>query len=314
MTARRPLVLITGRQQELPSADSLTGAEPAIAAGVAGQFWQGDKTWTYPHFTPGGRLTLESGVAVSTSDQTAKGTLYYTPSLHDGVRVLIGSNIVQRTFAELSLALTLTSGKNYDVFVYDNSGTLTLELSAAWTNDTTQADALAWQAGLGWVKSASSPRLWLGTIRASGTNTCEDSLANRFVWNAYNQVPRRGLYVSGNDAHTYTTAARRDYNNNAATYSIKFVAGRAGDAFPAVAANYCKTSLASTYGRLSVQFAGANVYNASEQSFNNTTEMALSGCAILQATKGLNTVTACEYANAATVTYNWLEINTLLTM
>lgn len=164
---------------------------------------------------PGGRLTLESGVPVSTSDQTAKGTLYYTPYVHDYIRLYNGTRPTLYTFTERSLSLTLTSGKNYDVFLYDNSGTLTLELSAAWTNDTTRADALAWQAGVGYVKSGTATRLWLGTIRASASNKTElvfggaDTAARCFMWNAYNRVKVPLRWWDTTDSWTYSTATWR---------------------------------------------------------------------------------------------------------
>ena len=142
----------------------------------------------------GGRLTTESGVGVSTSDRTAQSTIYYTPFAHNAIGLYDGTSWTLFTFTERSLALSgLTSGKNYDVFLYDNAGTLTLELSAAWTNDTTRADALTTQDGV-LVKSGATTRRYLGTIRTTGTTTTEDSAAKRFVWNWQNQV-RRELYV-----------------------------------------------------------------------------------------------------------------------
>lgn len=184
---------------------------------------------------PGGRLTLESGVPISTSNQTAKGTLYYTPYVHDWVRLYDGTRPKLYQFTERSLSLTLTSGKNYDVFLYDSSGTLTLELSAAWTNDTTRADALAWQAGIGWVKSGTATRLWLGTIRASATNQTElvfggaDTAARAFVWNAYNRVRGCFAWRDSTDSWTYTTATwrqKRASSNN----QIGVVVGTVGQA------------------------------------------------------------------------------------
>lgn len=179
--------------------------------------------------TPGGRLTLESGVPVSTTDQTAKGTLYYTPYAHDFVRLYNGTRPTLYTFTERSLSLTLTSGKNYDVFLYDNAGTLTLELSAAWTNDTTRADALAWQAGVGYVKSGTATRLHLGTIRASGTNTTEssfektDAAPKSFICNRYNVVRRTMRVIDSTDSYTYTSATWRQSRGNAAN-QCEFVA------------------------------------------------------------------------------------------
>lgn len=171
----------------------------------------------------GGRLTTESGVPVSTSDRTSQGTLYYTPFAHNRISLYDGTRWRLYTFTERSLSLTLTSGKNYDVFLYDNSGTLTLELSADWTNDSTRADALTTQDGV-FVKSGAPTRRWLGTIRASGTNVVEDSLAKRFVWNAQNQVARPLQRVESTASWTYTTATWRQANASTAN-QLSFVCG-----------------------------------------------------------------------------------------
>lgn len=109
------------------------------------------------------------------------------------------------------------------MFVYNNTGTLALELSAAWTNDTTRADALALQNGL-YVKSGTTTRLWVGTIRTTGTTTTEDSLTKRFVWNAYNQVRRSMQAIDTTDTWTYTTATWRQANASTAN-QLAFVIG-----------------------------------------------------------------------------------------
>lgn len=159
-----------------------------------------------------GRLTTESGVPVSTSDRTAQGTIYFTPYNGNTVALYTSGAWKLYTFTERSLALTVTSGKNYDVFLYDNAGTLTLELSAAWTTDTARADAIATQDGIK-VKSGASDRRLIGTIRASGANVTEDSGGGvttqvggkRFVWNLYNQVRRWLRVVDTTDNWTYNT-------------------------------------------------------------------------------------------------------------
>lgn len=163
--------------------------------------------------TPGGRLTTESGVGVSTSDRTSQSTLYYTPYVSDYVRLSDGTRVREYAFTERSLALSgLTSGLNYDVFLYDNAGTLTLELTA-WSNDTTRATALAWQTGLGWVRSGAATRLYLGTIRTTSTTTTEDSAARRYVWNAYNRVPRKLTRLESSGANwSYNTNSFRQAN------------------------------------------------------------------------------------------------------
>lgn len=168
-----------------------------------------------------GRLTLTSGVPVTTSDVTAAGTLYFTPYIGNRIATYSGSAWSVSSFAEKSLSLSLTSGKNYDVFIV--SGTLALELSAAWTNDTTRADALALQDGI-YVKSSDHTRRYLGTIRASGTNTTEDSDTKRFVWNLYNQSERQLWRQDSTANWNYSTDSWRQANAASAN-QVEIVTG-----------------------------------------------------------------------------------------
>lgn len=163
--------------------------------------------------TPGGRLTLESGVPVSTTDQTAKTTVYYTPYVHNVINLWDGADWVPTTFSEVSLALgTLTSGQCYDVFGYLSSGALALEL-LAWTNATTRATAVTLQDGR-YCKSGDKSRLLLGTIYTASTTTTEDSLAKRYLCNVYNRVPRRLLKTESTDTWTYGSNTVRQANAN----------------------------------------------------------------------------------------------------
>src|SRR3972149_4877028 len=96
-----------------------------------------------------GRLTLTSGTPVTTADVTAATSIYFTPYIGDRIAIYDGTRWRLYLFAELTLALgTLTAALPYDVFIYDNAGTLTLE-ALAWTNGTTRATALVRQKG-GW--------------------------------------------------------------------------------------------------------------------------------------------------------------------
>lgn len=195
-----------------------------------------------------GRLTLETGVPVSTTDQTAKTTIYFTPFKGNAIALYSGSAWVRKTFSEISLALgTLTSGKNYDVFVYDDAGTVTLEFSAAWTNDTTRADALTLQDGV-LVKSGTTTRRYLGTLRTTSTTTTEDSAAKRFVWNAYNQQRRLMKNATETtDSWTYTTATFRQANANAAN-QLDYVSGDASTLVEVDLAALVNTTIAESSG------------------------------------------------------------------
>lgn len=164
----------------------------------------------------GGRLTLESGVAISTTDQTAKTTLYYTPYSHSSIGLYDTTNSVWTpyNFTQTSLALgTLSSGVNYDTFMYSNSGTLTLA-SSSWASNTARTTAISLQDGV-YVKTSDKSYRYLGTFRTTTTTTTEDSEAKRFVYNVNNQVPRHSLgvlgYIDDNAYSTYTFVSLNAY-------------------------------------------------------------------------------------------------------
>lgn len=159
-----------------------------------------------------GRLTLTSGTAVTTADVTAAGTIYFTPYKGNEVALFDGTHWISYEFTERSLALTLTAASVYDVFLYNSAGTLTLE-TLIWTNATTRATALVLQDGI-YCKTGALTRRYLGTIYASGTNTTEDSITKRYVWNHYNQMPRRMLAQETTASWTYASSALRGSNNS----------------------------------------------------------------------------------------------------
>lgn len=175
-----------------------------------------------------GRLTTESGVPVSGANRSAQSTIYFTPYDGNMVTLYDGTRWRMYQFSEVSFVLTsLTSGKNYDVFLYDNSGTLTIELSAAWATDTSRTDALALQDGVN-VKSGATTRRWIGTIRTTGTTTTEDSDTKRFVWNKYNQVDRALSKVMAGGGHDYAVNTTRFWNADS-TNIIEWVQGEASE-------------------------------------------------------------------------------------
>lgn len=186
---------------------------------------------------PGGRLTTESGVPVSTSDRSAQSTIYYTPFVSDMIVLWDGSRWRPTEFAETSLALSgLTSGRLYDVFAYLSGGSLALELSI-WTDDTTRATAVTLQDGR-YCKSGDKTRLLLGTIYASGASTTEDTINTRYVANVYNTVSRkvRASRTSGN--HTYTTTAIRECNAGSGVTRGRWVTPVTPEQF--AASGYCR--------------------------------------------------------------------------
>lgn len=216
-------------------ADKLDGLEGSAYATLTGTQTLTNKTLTSPIINTTlqsasmfsgfcqGRLTLTTAVPVTTADVTAAGTIYFTPyggnliALYDG-----SSKWIVYPFTELSLALTATSGKPYDVFVYDNAGTPTLE-TLVWTDDTNRATALTLQNGV-LVKTGATTRRYVGSFYASGANTTEDSYAKRYVWNYYNRVMRGMRVTEATNTWNYTTATIRQANGSTAN-QLDFIIG-----------------------------------------------------------------------------------------
>lgn len=195
-----------------------------------------------------GRLTLTTAVPVTTADVTAATTVYFTPFRGNRLALYDGANWVPYTFAEISASLSgLTADTNYDVFAYDNSGTLTLEL-LAWTNATTRATALALQDGV-YCKSGTLTKRYVGMIRTTvTTGQCEDSLLRRYVWNAYNRLPRVMRAIDATDNWTYATSAWRQANGATAN-KVEYVQGLSEEPLWAVAvAQLAATTAAGSMG------------------------------------------------------------------
>jgi hypothetical protein len=76
------------------------------------------------------------------------------------------------------------------------------------------------------VLNSDKTKLWLGTIRASGTNTTEDSVVKRFVWNTYNRVERGLFKTEATATWTYSTFTFQQTRAQAAN-RIEVVVGHA---------------------------------------------------------------------------------------
>ena len=174
------------------------------------------------------RLSVQSGVAITSTDQSGQSTLYLVPytgntiSLHDGTnwKTSIASGTV------VSLSITgLTSGRPYDVFAYDNSGVPALEFGTVWTTVNTRADAIQVVDGVS-LKSGTLTRRLIGTILPTAPTTTNDTAIQRYVHNFDNQVSRR-LFVGDATSHTYASTTNRIWNLNSGI-QIQYVASQDG--------------------------------------------------------------------------------------
>lgn len=243
---------------------------------------------------PGGRLTLTTGVPVTTSDVTAATTVYYTPYVHNVISLWDGANWKNINFSEVSLALgTLTSSKPYDVFAYLSGGALALEM-LAWTDGTTRATGVSYQDGR-LCKTGNKTRLLLGTFYTTTTTTTEDSTEKRFLSNVYNVVTKNMAKLE-TTSHTYTTGTTREWNNATAA-RIQFVASMASESvtgstfvrmtssaqgYVGVAINVTNASnigdyLGATTAGTSRLFASGKLMPVSGYNFITTVESGVSG-------------------------------------
>jgi hypothetical protein len=169
-----------------------------------------------------GRLTLQSGVAISTSEQADKTNVYFTPYNGNIIDLYDGTKWVRNTFTELTLAVgAFTASKPYDIYIYNNAGTLTLS-GTEWTDASTRATALALQDGI-YVKNGATTYRYLGTIYIDAEKKCQDTLLKGYVWNYYNRVLRR-FYMAEITAHTYNGALRL-WNNSETNNRFDIIVG-----------------------------------------------------------------------------------------
>jgi phage FluMu protein gp41 len=198
-----------------------TVATARLGSGTASSatFLRGDSSWAAASSDPAlgiaeGRLTATSNTPVTSADVSGATSIYYTPYIGDKIELYDGSSWNIRTFTQITISLSgFTAIKAYDVFAYDNSGTVTIE-TLIWTNNTTRATALAYQNGV-LVKSGVATRRYLGTvyINSSGGQT-EDTILKRYVWNYYNRVARTLRVMDTTTSWTYTTATVRQMNGS----------------------------------------------------------------------------------------------------
>lgn len=154
------------------------------------------------------RITLTTATPITVNDVTAATTVYYTPYNGNTVALYTGSLWVFYALTELSIAVPATTSTMYDLFLDYNDGTPVLA-ALAWTNDTTRATALTLQDNI-YVKTGDTQQRYVGSFRTTGVSgQTEDSAANRFVYNAYNQVPRSLRVVDTTNSWDYDTATWR---------------------------------------------------------------------------------------------------------
>jgi hypothetical protein len=203
---------------------------------------------------PGGRLSLTSAVAVQKADVVGGTTVYYVPYIHDQLPVVgltLGSGVNLALDSNSGHTGYQQSGKLFDLFLYNNSGTLLLGTGPAWTSSTARSAAIdqttvagIWtntstmtlktDATSGTISAAAGSALYVGTMYASanGQCTCQFNPAAASggaapivgLFNAYNSVPVVCQQQDSKTSWTYNTATFRP-SDNSTSNRITFVDG-----------------------------------------------------------------------------------------
>lgn len=199
--------------------------------------------------TPQGYLTPTSGTPIITSDVTAATALLYTPYVGNLVPIYNGSAFIPTVFTELTLTLVASHAASqiYDIYVFNNSGAITIVSGPAWSSATAGSCARGATAAITklngiWVNNLSitgrngattytigaNLATYVGSMFMDGTNG-QISFYRGYgqsrkwaAWNAYNRAP---IYLKAGDATaswTYGTATIRPSNNATANSLTTF--------------------------------------------------------------------------------------------
>jgi hypothetical protein len=257
-----------------------TTGQTFIAAGVIWT-WDGAK-WVatgIPAFTDPaqGRLTISSGVPVMTASVAAATTVYFAPYNGRYCPIFDGTNWTMKDFTSsagdtvgLSQLLTDTTkspaaaiaSSVYDMFVWNDAGTLRCTRGPAWTSVTIRSagTALATQNGVPVnnvaITNGPGAKLgtWVGTIATNaaakvdfvfGSAAAGGGAASFGVWNYYNRQPVATMVNDSTSNWTYAVNAVRaanGSNNNRVTY----VCGLADDPVDADYSILWSSNLAAT--------------------------------------------------------------------
>jgi len=207
-----------------------------------------------------GRLTTITGVPVLSTIQSGQTTVFFTP--YNGNRIMLwtGVTFAGTTFAEMSQTLAdatkspaaSVANANYDMFVWNDAGTLRCTRGPVWTNTVTRAagGAIARVQGI-FTNVSNIPNgplagfgTYVGTIHTSAANSVDFQIggggtsggdSSRIgLWNMYNRVRCTIKNIDIGDTWTYATPLVYRVKDNSAANGITFVIGVAEDMVEAI--------------------------------------------------------------------------------
>jgi hypothetical protein len=269
-----------------------------------------------------------------TSDVSNSTSIYYTPYIHDKVPIYDGANWTMTTFTELTNTTTdntknpaaVGADSNYDLFVWNDAGTIRLGRGPAWSSATARGTGAGttelervngiWVNKIAITNGPAAQRgTYVGTVRSDGSSTIDWELGGTAdggdpiflnVWNMYNRVFVRGESCDSTNSWTYGTAAWRSTNNSASNRA-SFVRGMNEDATLARIGMRCLSSTSADTAYAGIALDATNTNNAISASGTGGTSVSSSLMAVYSGIPGLgfHYLQGVEYNNSGTanVTY-----------
>ncbi len=201
---------------------------------------------------PQGYLTLQSDTnnIITSSDTTAATAVYYTPLRGNFIPIYNGTKWATQTFSQLTLTLVSNHVADaiYDVFVFLNSGSVTIGTGPAWNTTTPGSSARGTGAGTTelqrlngiWTNKnimtlrngsttytnvSANQCTYVGTIHidhTAGQTSCYTSYGQNRKWGVWNAYNRQNIILQVGDSTAswnYNTATIRASNNAPSSYS-----------------------------------------------------------------------------------------------
>lgn len=280
---------------------NLSGSAEIFITPVASLF--SSVTPTYP---AQGRLTLTASTPVMTADVSGATTIRYTPytgsyvPVYDGVNFVmtnVSSELTQSTTDTTKSPAAVAANKNYDMFVWNDAGTVRCTRGPMWSTDTTRGTGAGSteliRLGGTLVNAyaitngpAANRGTYVGTVRSNAASTIDfiqggaapgGVEAKINLWNMYNRIKCSAYSADSGGNYTYTTAtwrAARASNNN----RISFIIGVQEDAVTVDYGTFIY-NISSGYAQIGLGFdttSAVSSYNSGALSLsgNGTSEYA----------------------------------------
>lgn len=205
----------------------------------------------------GGRITLTSATPVLTATVSGATTVYFTPYNGNMIPIYDGTTFDFTDFSEMSQATTdatespaaVGASSNYDIFVWNDAGTLRATRGPAWSSATSRGTGagtteLQLLSGIYVNKVAitngpgANLGTYVGSIRSNASSTIDWTLGGSAsggsaavlnVWNYYNRVNVQTRVTDSGVTYSYASSTIRA-KRGSATNRITFLSGLAEDA------------------------------------------------------------------------------------